>query len=218
MSAAPSPTPARRPPTKRRAATRQRLLDTAATVFSERGFGRTTIEQLCDAAGFTRGAFYSNFASLDEVFLAMWEQQSERMLTGLREATLDLDPPRDSDALTGLLDEVLAHVPVDEAWYRLTAEFTAHALRTPALREVVRAREAAIAETLLAILRPALAPLGRSVTDPEALTQALVAVHDGTTLQCLLDPDNAQVRAHRRALFRTVLLAYSTPDQPEENR
>ena len=53
--------------TKRRAETRQRLLDAALLVFAEDGFGRVSVEDVCERAGYTRGAFYSNFSSLDEV-------------------------------------------------------------------------------------------------------------------------------------------------------
>ncbi|MFC9355228.1 TetR/AcrR family transcriptional regulator, partial [Rhodococcus sp. NPDC057014] len=59
--------------TKRRGQTRRRLLDAAVEVFAENGFGRSTVEQICERGGYTRGAFYSNFASLDEMFFAMWE-------------------------------------------------------------------------------------------------------------------------------------------------
>jgi AcrR family transcriptional regulator len=37
------------------------MLDAAFEVFAARGFGRATVEEVCDAAGYTRGAFYSNF-------------------------------------------------------------------------------------------------------------------------------------------------------------
>ena len=194
--------------TKRRGETRQRLLDTALEVFAERGFGQTTIEQLCDAAGYSRGAFYSNFSSLDEVFLAMWEQQSAAYLTALREAQVS-ETESPEDAVIALLDLV----PVDDRWYRLTAEFTAHSLRHPALRRVMVARETAIQETILAILEGPIARFGRVIPDPDALAQALVAVHDGTTVQCLLDPDNPEVWQRRRALFLHTLDAYTQETQ-----
>ncbi len=47
--------------TKRRAETRGRLMGAATTLFAEKGFGQVGIEQICEAAGYTRGAFYSNF-------------------------------------------------------------------------------------------------------------------------------------------------------------
>ena len=43
----------------------------SGAVFAEQGFGRATVEDVCERAGYTRGAFYSNFASLDELFLAL---------------------------------------------------------------------------------------------------------------------------------------------------
>jgi hypothetical protein len=44
-----------------------------------------------------------------------------------------------------------------------------------------------------------------------ALGHALVAVHDGTTVQCLLEPDDDAVRRRREVLFLRVIQAYSRP-------
>ncbi|MEU6846828.1 TetR/AcrR family transcriptional regulator [Streptomyces sp. NPDC046716] len=195
--------------TKRRARTRQRLLEAAFDVFAEEGFGRSTVEQVCERAGFTRGAFYSNFSSLDELFLALWEERSARMLDDVRAALgrLETDPDDPEAAVRAAVDAT----PVDDAWYRITAEFTAHALRNPGLRRVMAAREEAIREAVLPVLVAALEQLGRRVTDRRALGDALVAVHDGTAVQVLLQPDDAAVRDRRHALFMNVLTAYSTP-------
>lgn len=197
--------------TTRREATRQRLLDAAAEVFAERGFGRTSVEHVCEAAGFSRGAFYSNFTSLDELFLAMWEQKSERLRLDLT-AVLESEVPDHVATVRDAMEHVLAVVPVDDAWYRITAEFTAHALRTPGLARVMASREDAIQATLLPILERLLARAGRRIADPEALGQALVAVHDGTTVQCLIAPDDAAgavVRRRRTDLFTAVVEHYT---------
>ncbi|QUH02429.1 TetR/AcrR family transcriptional regulator [Saccharopolyspora erythraea] len=199
------------PVTTRRARTRQRLLDAALDAFAEEGFGRTTIEQVCDRAGYSRGAFYSNFSSLDELFLAMWEQRSDRMLADLRAAFADTSAESPEEALR----TALAAIPVDDAWYRVTAEFTAHALRNPPLRRVMAAREKSIQDTVLPIVAGALRRSGRRVTDEVALGYALVAVHDGTTVQVLVEPDDREVRVRREELFRRVLDAYSEPTTEE---
>ena len=47
--------------TARRAATRERLIDAAIDVFAEKGVLGASVEEICEDAGFTRGAFYSNF-------------------------------------------------------------------------------------------------------------------------------------------------------------
>lgn len=201
-----------KPLTKRRAETRERLLAAAHEVFAEVGFGRSTVEQVCERAGFTRGAFYSNFVSLDELFLAMWEQRSTAMLAEVRQtlAAMSVDDMSDlRTAVTRLADAV----PVDEGWFRITAEFTAHALRTPGLRQVMAAREEAIVAALLPGIEAALSRIGRVVPDPAALGQALVAVHDGTSAQVLLEPGNPKVGARRTDLFCHLVLAYSTPNE-----
>src|SRR5690606_20832818 len=55
------------PVTRRRENTRARLLDSAAQVFAEVGLEGASVEAICERAGFTRGACYSNFDSKDEL-------------------------------------------------------------------------------------------------------------------------------------------------------
>ncbi|QTJ67480.1 TetR/AcrR family transcriptional regulator [Rhodococcus sp. ZPP] len=219
-SSVPTPhraTDAPRRVTKRRGQTRRRLLDAAGEVFSENGFGRSTVEQICERGGYTRGAFYSNFASLDEMFFAMWEQRSTAMLEHIRLAAessdidlTDLPPSEKVRAGTALILDV---VPVDDQWYRINAEFTAHALRNPALKKALAAREQAILDTIVPILESALGRLGRTIVgDPQTLGRALVAVHDGTSVQCLIEDASASARELRVDLFTHVVTAYSRPD------
>lgn len=194
--------------TKRRAETRQRLLDAAFDAFADEGFGRCTVEQICERAGFTRGAFYSNFTSLEELFLAMWELRSAEMLRELT-GVLESETARDVPDLRAGVEQVLRSVPLDDKWFRITAEFTAHALRNPALRRVMVARENAIVAALLPVLEALLNRAGRTVTDRAGLGRAVVAVHDGTSQQCLLEPGDAAVREQRTTLFTHVAMAYS---------
>ncbi|MFI7001054.1 TetR/AcrR family transcriptional regulator [Nocardia sp. NPDC050175] len=194
--------------TRRRAETRDRLLTAAYEAFAEEGFGKATVERVCERAGFTRGAFYSNFASLDELFLAMWEQRSAAMLDGVQRM-LDEIPVGTEDVRTSI-ERLERAVPVDEGWYRITAEFTTHALRNPELRRVMAAREEAIVNALMPTIVAGLAKIGRTVPDPEALGQALVAVHDGTSVQVLMEPRSRVVRRRRTDLIYHVVLAYST--------
>ncbi|WP_067817967.1 TetR/AcrR family transcriptional regulator [Nocardia inohanensis] len=202
------------PPKRRRAATRQRLLDAAFDAFAEDGLGRCTVEQLCERAGFTRGAFYSNFKSLEELFLAMWEQRSSQMLTQVT-ALLEVDIAVSDPAQA--VEFALHAVPMDDKWFRITSEFTAHALRNPDLRQVMVAREEAISGALTPVVVALLARAGRHVPDPVSLGRSLIAVHDGTLTQCLLEPANEAVRAHRTDLFRRVVESYSEPLPSPEN-
>jgi AcrR family transcriptional regulator len=202
--------------TKRRAETRRRLLEAARLVFAEEGFGQASVEDVCERAGYTRGAFYSNFASLDELFLEMWEERSAALLDSLAASLRDASEEGVSSLEDGI-DRLLGLLPVDDHWYRIEAEFTAHALRDPLLRRVVAARESQIAATLLPFIDRALGHVGRHVVDREAFAAALVAAHDGTAVQCLIEPDRPQVRRWRRDLFLAVVRAYTEESSsPEE--
>src|ERR1700745_59558 len=59
----------------------EKLFEAAARVFEDEGIGGASIEAIAAAAGFTRGAFYSNFGSKDELIIAMLEDHVERSIT-----------------------------------------------------------------------------------------------------------------------------------------
>lgn len=70
--------------TRSRENTRARLLDAAAQVFAEVGLDGASVEAVCDRAGFTRGAFYSNFESKDELFLMLAGSVAEQRVSAVR--------------------------------------------------------------------------------------------------------------------------------------
>jgi AcrR family transcriptional regulator len=56
---------------QRRQQTRARLLEAAGQVFARRGFHAATLDEVAEAAGYTKGAVYANFANKDGLFLAL---------------------------------------------------------------------------------------------------------------------------------------------------
>src|ERR1700753_61883 len=60
--------------------TREKLFEAAARVFEQHGIGSASIETIAAAAGFSRGAFYSNFKSKDELIIAMLEDHVEQTI------------------------------------------------------------------------------------------------------------------------------------------
>ncbi|MGQ7938211.1 TetR/AcrR family transcriptional regulator [Paraburkholderia sp. D1E] len=63
--------------------TRLRLLDAAQAIFMKKGFVAASVEDIAAAAGYTRGAFYSNFRSKNELFLELLRRDHETMQAGL---------------------------------------------------------------------------------------------------------------------------------------
>jgi AcrR family transcriptional regulator len=191
--------------TKRRAETRARLLDAAYRVFADKGFGRTRIEDICTAAGYTRGAFYSQFDSLDELFFSLYDERALLITGQVGDALADVDGP---DTIEGALDRVAATLLLDRDWLLIKTDFLMHAARNPVvaqrllhhrgrLREAIEQRLAATAATVAA--PPS--PLG-TVADA---ARAVVAAYDGVTVQLLLDNDTTAARDWLNQLLTALL-------------
>ena len=74
--------------------TQQRLLDAAQKVFAKKGLDGASVEDIAAAAGYTRGAFYSNFATKNDLFIAMLRRDHERASAeffALRDDNLSID-------------------------------------------------------------------------------------------------------------------------------
>src|SRR5881296_3557980 len=74
---------------KRKAETKTLLLEAALTAFAERGIEFTTLDEVAQAAGFTKGAIYRQFPSKGAFLLALFEQYAAvaRAGTGARQAS-----------------------------------------------------------------------------------------------------------------------------------
>jgi len=63
--------------------TTQRLLDAAQRLIAKKGLSATSVEDIAAAAGYTRGAFYSNFSSKDDLFIELLRRDHMRVHTQL---------------------------------------------------------------------------------------------------------------------------------------
>lgn len=188
---------------RRRAQTQARLVAAAAEVFAERGFGRATVEDVCERAGYSRGAFYSNFDSLDGLFFALYGARSTELIEAVREV-VEVTP--DKLSLGEVIDRVIAVLPISRESHLLNMEFAAHALRhhdvAAALAEHRRAARVALTPILRAGLSAADATFDGNV---DHLARSLIAVQEGMFLQELLEPDDPALPVLRRQLLRQVL-------------
>lgn len=124
------------PPSARRRETQLRLLDAATLVFSELGLQGASVEAICARAGFSRGAFYSNFSSKEQLFLALLEREFRRRADDVAEKALALEPLIASHGGHITAAEAASYIarffgPSDDAtaWFVLEAEFLLLAMR-----------------------------------------------------------------------------------------
>lgn len=157
--------------TVRRAETRRRLIEAAHEVFGEHSIRDAPVELICQRAGFSRGAFYSNFENKEQLFLALFVEETQGRTERLRRVIADtVDPANVSDEAS-LRDSVrqvceLCAEPLvaDKNWYMLISEFRAQALRQPELREHARVELNRLADDVGQVLLETLDQLGMKLT------------------------------------------------------
>ncbi|SAK58080.1 TetR/AcrR family transcriptional regulator [Caballeronia ptereochthonis] len=69
---------------QRKKQTRERLLDAAERMFVRKGFAATSVDDISDEAGYTRGAFYFNFDSKAEVLIELLQREGERTYSAIQ--------------------------------------------------------------------------------------------------------------------------------------
>ncbi|MFJ8780375.1 MULTISPECIES: TetR/AcrR family transcriptional regulator [unclassified Streptomyces] len=190
--------------TRRRVRTRANLLDAAFAVFAAKGFGRVSIEQVCEAAGYSRGAFYSNFDSLDELFFALYQQRADLIAEQVSGA-LALDGP-ELDVLAAV-DRVTDVLLLDRDWLLVKTDFLVHAARVPEVARTLLEHRARLRRAVADRLARArgYAELPAVLTDVEGAAHAVVAAYDGVTVQLLLDGDLERARVWLKQLLTALL-------------
>ncbi|MCK0176585.1 TetR/AcrR family transcriptional regulator [Mycolicibacterium sp. F2034L] len=169
--------------------TRRILLDAAEEVFARKGLTGAALEEIADAAGFTRGAIYSQFGAKEKLFLAVVDRQRQRFLDGFAEVMTSFHRLEDVD-IDGLA----------ERWRQLSSgtdraalgyELTLFLLRNPDVRERVAAQRLETIRALGEFISKNTARIGGSLTmDPETLARIVLAANDGITLDSHLDGED----------------------------
>ncbi|MFT4157936.1 MAG: helix-turn-helix domain-containing protein [Microbacterium sp.] len=187
------------PATRRRENTTARLLDAAALVFAEVGLDGASVEAVCERAGFTRGAFYSNFESKDELFLTLAARVGEARVNAVRARVAEMAA---AGALTEgcdpieLVREVMDSGDDDRLGVMLMSEIRIRALRDAAFGAAFLNQEremvASIAQIITDIASAGLLKL-RLPAEPAA--RMLMIAWEGVTVRAALDgQDAAQLR------------------------
>jgi AcrR family transcriptional regulator len=179
--------------------TREKLFEAAARVCEEQGIGSASIEDIAAAAGFTRGAFYSNFKSKDELIIAMIEEHVEQSIRRTHELLAKHKNLADFiDALKTMdrtKQDPLGRSPLLHMEMIL---FVARAeKRRPELAKRLRARRKLIADIVETTARNS----GRDAKlNPAWTGVVLLALEDGFRLHRLIDPETTPADSFLRAI------------------
>jgi AcrR family transcriptional regulator len=111
---------------EQREVTRQRLIESAGRVFCRLGFEAAPIDIIAEEAGYSRGAFYSNFESKDELFVELLGHHLDAEVDTLSHA---LDRIKSTDDLAPAIERRYRVLGEDNSWCLLTTEFQLYTMR-----------------------------------------------------------------------------------------
>ena len=204
-------------PSPRRAQTRARLMDAAVAVFAERGIIGASVEEICESAGFTRGAFYSNFSGKDELVVALLRHEMETQYSAaehaieLMKVAAAQQERSAEDLISATLTEFEAAGRAGRDWVLTQQELLLHAARVPEVRVAYQVFSDECLRQLSSLITDAVAYAGLefSVSFPDALS-LLSAAHQQALMATLLTDaplDYGPLRVLVLAITRPVTVA-----------
>lgn len=178
--------------------TRDRLLDAAASVFAQSGIAAASLDEVAEAAGYTKGAIYSNFASKTDLVLALIERRVAQQ-TAASEAALERLSLE--EGLRALDAQAARAGGVDRDWIVLIVEFWLQAMRDDRARTAM-AHQYEEARTLTAsLLAGKYQEAGEEPPlPPRELAIVIEALGLGVALQSLLDPETVSIGLQAKTL------------------
>src|SRR5579872_1595100 len=170
---------------ERTEATKRKLLNAAERIFARDGFEAARLEDIAAGAGYTRGAFYANFDSKENIFFAILEEwvaeRIESLTVALRRHT---DP---AEKLTALRTHY-AELATDRRLVLISMEFKLFALRHPEAHARLRSRHRRIRASFGELFSEVMDALGKTIPIAyPAASACLGAVAQGLLLEHLLD-------------------------------
>jgi AcrR family transcriptional regulator len=189
---------------EKQAHTRSCLMKSAAKVFASRGLEQASVEEVAENAGFTKGAFYANFKSKEELFLAMLDEHFAERLREIDEAISTEQSLEGQTRRVGR--DFMRAVDADPEWERLFFEFAAYAARNEDFRQELVTRYGALRERIAAMFAERKEEFGMVPgISPEATALMTFAMANGVALEKLLEPE-----AVPEELYGTMLFVFFT--------
>lgn len=193
--------------------TRQRLLESAARVFAEKGFGGASMEEIAESAGYSTGALYANFADKDQLFMEVVAARRARTAGRRAEAVAQVFD-QEADPLGALSRLFVQVADRDREFAPLQAEFWLYAVRHPDAMGVIAAGLSDQVDALEPIVARALERFGAAPgAMPREVTMVMLALFHGLVRQRRLDPEAVPDDLFAQAL-RWLFAGLRTGDTP----
>ncbi|WP_069162731.1 TetR/AcrR family transcriptional regulator [Nocardia altamirensis] len=168
------------------ARTRADLIASATGLFLANGYVATSNNQVAEAAGYSRGAVYSNFASKEELALAVLDRHTAEEFDAVRAALGSGSIEDRFDAF----ESWLVTAAGDPRWALLKSEMALAARTSPTLRAQLAAHDAAARDTVSGLITQLIDDSGLAVPiEPHTLARLVLALGKGVAIEGIIEPD-----------------------------
>jgi AcrR family transcriptional regulator len=175
-------------PERRRAMTRQHLLDAAAIVFARNGFHGSTLDEVAATAGFSKGAVYSNFKSKDDLFLELLHDRTDRQFAVVSEI-LESGSHDVAEQFPRIREIFRSDMFWSDDFITLWLEFVLYARRNPEAQEKLAASAQRSRAQVQQLIEHEYATLGASPNYPTRDLAAIsLALFNGFGIDRIVDP------------------------------
>jgi AcrR family transcriptional regulator len=170
---------------ERAEATRARLIQAAEKIFARDGFEAAKLEEIAAAAGYTRGAFYANFNSKEDLFLALLEREVSHRIDSVEKL---IHKFRDPQAKLRAFRQFFLTLCQDRRWSLLALEFKLFAVRHPEVKARLAAMNRRLVGSRIGILQSIMEASGRPLPAAgKSVVLSLSAVTHALALEHMLD-------------------------------
>jgi AcrR family transcriptional regulator len=179
-----------------------RLVEAAERLFLRRGFDDASVDEISEMAGYSRGAFYSNFKDKEEVFLAVIDSRRPRALDDIFQRV-----PEHAERIAAVR-EWFSNQWRFKDFIALRMEFTRRAMRDRSARKhLAELRRQELESYTGSVSRYFGAIDGGPVERPEIVALVLVALVHGLgslAIDAGTQPENIYTEAAKLAFDRMI--------------
>jgi AcrR family transcriptional regulator len=166
----------------KRARTRAKLINAAAAIVGEKGFHATTLEEVAERVGMSRGAIYGNFRNREDLFLAVVKERWEPLVPKLKPGGTFREQMR------AIGEAVIAAAPLRQTRAVGALSFQLYALTHPKLQARIARQNAQIYREMAAGLTQFI-PVQDLPIPAEQFIRVIHALTDGLLFKRFLTPN-----------------------------
>jgi len=168
------------------------ILATAAILFAELGFEKTSVAAICEKSQVSKGLVYHYFNSKDEILIAIYEQSTKDMVNlGMVDST-----KKPSEILKELIEAIFLQLERNKQWY----QFNLNIMFQPSTKKMLKRQIKERASLLFNLVKNIFKRIDAS--NSELLSYVFIAEIDGIALSYLSSFENYPLTEMKNQLLK----------------